>query len=297
MKYKSDKFSNSLIDCFLFFKDQSKISIKLDRLTSTSVLIRWNSVQFSTKQSSSSPSWSSLPHYKLEYWLQSNQANIITHDHLNSTQLQLRSLKPNSDYLVQIIAISDSGHTTSEPALRHFRTLLADLPAPANIQLVRYESESDLHDKVDLKWDNPQRSSSSDKTAATTSTLKGYRIYYKELLAHGQQETAEQHYDDQQEEDEEEGDYEEPLEGSDEYEENGNNNIKSWSNEWKVVEFDLNTVTNGRPDRRTNEFTLAGLKKHRDYAIKIVALDYANNEGEESAVHNVNRLLNSGRRF
>ncbi len=262
-------------------KDQSKIVIKTEKLTSTSALIKWNSVQFSIK--------TLQPYYKLQYWLQSSPGQVITHDRLNHTELNVRNLKPNSDYFVQIIAIQPNSAHTSEPTLKHFKTLLIDLPAPANIQVIRYEAETDLTDRVDLKWDSP--SGANDKRVA--SSLKGYRIYYKETVISDREvnggENALQY-------DEEEANTNTNSEESDYNQENGGGGEETW----KFIDYDLNSLAarnnenaGGGQSGRRFEYTLAGLKRNRDYAIKIVALDYSNNEGEESQVQYANRLAPS----
>jgi hypothetical protein len=249
--------------------------IKSEKLTSTTALIKWNSVQFS-QSAAAKPQQQQQPYYKLQYWLQSNPSAVVTHDRLNHTELHLRTLRPNSDYFVQIVAIQPNSAHTSEPALKHFKTLLVDLPAPGNTQLIRYEADDDEKseptDKCDLKWDAPAIVSTS-----IASSLKGYRIYYKETLV-----SKDVSYDDEDETDNESVDQH-------------NDALDSGEEPWKFVDYDLNSLRVGMSESASNnrqryEFTLSGLKRSRDYAVKIVALDHANNEGEESQVQYANRL-------
>ena len=92
-------------------------------------------------------------YYKLEYWTKATPDKVITHDKLKETELYLDNLKPNTDYIVQLVGYSSSTSVpsstmTSEPALKHFRTLVSDIEAPANLQVVRFEP-----DKINIKWD------------------------------------------------------------------------------------------------------------------------------------------------
>lgn len=220
--------------------------------------LRWNSVQYQAASGLQ-------PYYKLEYWLQSNPNNVNTHDRLNLTDMHIRSLKPNSDYIIQIVALIPPNNIyISEPTLKHFRTPLFDLPAPINLQLMRYEAESDQFDKCDIKWEMPDPS-------RLTSVLKGYRVYYRELsenVAHGYEEEEESSAED------------DTFTEDDDY-------LYSDANlDWKMAEFDSSSLT-------TNDYTLVGLRRDRDYAIKLAAVDYAGNEGEDSQVYTALKLLTS----
>jgi hypothetical protein len=100
---------------------------------------------------------------------------VITHDKLNTTEIKLENLKPNSDYLVQVVGFSMDSSTTSEPTLKHFRTLISDIESPQNLQVVRYEA-----DKMSIKWDPVVMVDPESKTKPQQfSLIKGYRIYYK----------------------------------------------------------------------------------------------------------------------
>lgn len=225
----------------------------MEKLTSTSVLIKWNNVTFSTNKNQPGQL---QPYFKLEYYLKTNPENVITHDKLSTTELQLTNLKPNSDYLVQIVAISPTNTgspvITSELAVKHFKTLITDIEPPANLQVIRYEA-----DKINIKWDpvemiNPEYA--KDKTFY--NLIKGYRIYYKETQSVSSSMNS-QNYD------------------------YPNYDDGSGSDEWKMIE---------QMGDKNTEIILEDLNINRDYAIKIVAIDYSNNEGPESQVQMANRL-------
>ena len=77
-------------------------------------------------------------HYKLSYWPKSNPINVITHDELIRNEIELNKLTPNTDYILQIVAFGTTtpqGPMTSEIALKHFKTLIADIKVPANLQV------------------------------------------------------------------------------------------------------------------------------------------------------------------
>ncbi len=160
----------------------------------------------------------------------------------------------------------------SETALKHFRTLIIDLRAPENVQIIRYESESDYYDKIDLKWDNPLL---TDKSYMIN--LKGYRVYYKEVSplysssidSDLDQDILNQNYDD--------ADYE-------------NNDSSQDQSIWKLFEYDINSANANSPK---TEITLSGIRKSSDYALKIVPIDRNNNEGEETEIQYAKKLSNS----
>lgn len=209
--------------------------IQLEKLTSRSVLIRWNAVHFSSSGNSRQQSMGPVS-YKLEYWSKSEPNRVSTHERLNTTELQLSQLRPSTDYIVQIVAFG--GSQTSEVSTKNFRTLANDLEAPPNLRVVRFEA-----DKISIKW-------------SPVVGVKAYRIYFKELGSGGDEST------DDAEEDE--GGYE--LEGSD---------------EWRVIE---------QAADRPAETILEDLALNRDYAVKLTAVDMANNEGPESSVEVAYRI-------
>lgn len=141
--------------------------IHLEKLTSRSVLIRWNPVQLGSS--------SSRVVYKLEYWSKSDPDRVFTHDRLNATELQLSQLAPSTDYIVQLVAMGASGGSSamSEMKMQHFRTLANDLDAPQNVQATRFEP-----DKIVIKWERGEAS-------VGVST---YRIYFREINPDGDEE-------------------------------------------------------------------------------------------------------------
>ena len=247
--------------CFFVSKDQSKINIQLDKLTSTSVLIRWNNVTLSTAPGAKPANC----FYKLEYWLTKNPNGIVKYDYLNSTELHLQDLHPNSDYVVQIVAfqqpssgsaVDGSQLTTSELALKSFQTLVSDIDAPANLQVVRYEA-----DKLNVKWDpvimvDPM----SSKHKAPLGLIKGYRVYYKEL-ASGHSSSFNDEYDD----------------SSSAADFGGGSDEDGWTSYEQLGDHNV-------------ELNIEDLNVNRDYAVKVVAIDHANREGPESKTVVANRL-------
>lgn len=207
----------------------------MEKLTSTSVLIRWNSISFSSR---------GKPYYKLEYWPRSEPRDVKSFDRLNGTELQLSSLQANTDYIVEIIAISSGGGApmTSEPATRHFRTLVNDIEAPGNLKVDRFEP-----DKIRVSWDQV-----SVTSGPADRRIKGYRVYYKEILV-----------GDESINNDESADYD----------------VES-SEEWKVTEENDHTA-----------IILLDLNVNSDYTIKITAVDFQNNEGPESPVQTAHRRI------
>ena len=135
--------------------------IHLEKLTSRSVLIRWNPVQLSSGHHQQRVV------YKLEYWAKSESDRVYTHDRLNATELQLSQLAPSTDYIVQLVAMgTHAPTTTSEMATKHFRTLANDLDAPQNVQAVRFQP-----DKISIKWER----------GAASMGVQTYRIYFREI--------------------------------------------------------------------------------------------------------------------
>ena len=134
----------------------------------------WNSVSFASKSAARM-----LVTYTLQYWLKSEPANVIAHEALNVTEVELSGLRANSDYIVQVIAYGSmpaSGRVATEPTLKHFRTLISDIDAPQNLQVIRYEP-----DKANIKWDPVVLNDPDSHTLKKpVSLIKGYRIYYKE---------------------------------------------------------------------------------------------------------------------
>ena len=125
-------------------------------------MIKWNSVTLSKE----SPTY-----YKLEYSLKSDPNNVVSHDHLTDNELQLYNLRANSEYVVQLIAISlNNADLFSEPCIKHFRTLLTDIDPPLNLQVIRFEP-----DKISIKWELANRH----------PNYKLFRVYFKELNAIG----------------------------------------------------------------------------------------------------------------
>lgn len=136
----------------------------LEKLTSRSVLIRWNAVQLAGASSS-------RVLYKLEYWSKSEPDRVFTHDRLNATELQLGQLAPSTDYIVQLVGISvagggGGGQSTTEMSVQHFRTLANDLDAPQNVKAARFEP-----DKISIKWER----------GASNVGVATYRIYFREI--------------------------------------------------------------------------------------------------------------------
>ena len=122
--------------------------IQLEKLTSTSVIIKWNNITFTQSSKSTTPL--GQPYYKLAYWLKSNPENSIKHDHLLKNELKLSSLKPDQDYIVQIVAIN--GPMSTDVALKHFHSLVEDIKAPTGLNLHRYEP-----DKLKIKWNRIEK--------------------------------------------------------------------------------------------------------------------------------------------
>ena len=234
-------------------KDQSKIAIQLEKPTSTSILIKWNHVSFNNIDSTTALN---NAYYKLEYWTKATPENVLTHDKLKATELSLDNLKPNTDYIVQIVGYLSSASIqgslmTSEPALKHFRTLVSNIEAPASLQVIRFEP-----DKISIKWDRVVMLDAAGPQQV--SLIKGYKIYYKELFKEEDKATS-------------------PV-----YEEDDTLNYYiDNSDEWKVIE------QNG--DQNT-QIILEDLHVNRDYAIKVSAYDYSNNEGPDSPIQTAHRI-------
>ncbi len=182
-------------------------------------------------------------HYKLEYWTKANPEQVLTHDKLKNTELTLTNLKPYTDYIVQIVGYLTSAGPgtsnslmTSEPALKHFRTLISNIEAPVNLQVIRFEP-----DKINIKWDRVvmiDQNGSQQKV----SLIKGYKIYYKEMLKDA------------------EGGSSSSSATNPVYEDETLNYYMDSSDEWKVIE------QNG--DQNT-QIILEDLHVNRDYAIKV----------------------------
>lgn len=237
------------------YTNQSKIVIQLEKLTSTSILIKWNHITFNSIESASMPALNNA-YYKLEYWTKAKPESVITHDRLNKTDLLLKNLIPNTDYIAQLVGYLSSTSLenslmTSEPALKHFRTLVINIEAPNNLKVVRFEP-----DKINIKWD-PVVLTIDNHAAQQLSLIKGYKIYYKEFIK--QVDTAADE------------DTQNPIYDVDE----SLNYYMDGSEEWKVIE------QNG--DKNT-EIILEDLHVTRDYAIKVTAYDFSNNEGPESTI-------------
>ncbi len=143
--------------------------IQLEKLTSTSVIIKWNNITFTQSSKSTTPL--GQPYYKLAYWLKSNPENSIKHDHLLKNELKLSNLKPDQDYIVQIVAIN--GPMSTDVALKHFHSLVEDIKAPTGLNLHRYEP-----DKLKIKW-NPVFLY-DPKSKQKINQIVAYKIYYKE---------------------------------------------------------------------------------------------------------------------
>ena len=228
--------------------------IELEKLTSTSVLIKWNNVTFSSFTDGSSAeadvgpsasSYSKNSYYKLGYWLKSDPENVVTHDELTKSELQLTGLHPNSDYILQIVAFgaTKNGPMTSEIALKHFRTLIDDIKVPANLQVTRLAP-----DKLNIKWE-PVVLYDPTQTSQSFNLIKSYRIYYKEIAPNSS----------------EEPDY---------YHPNDEAQMEAHGDDWQI--FDTKSAD--------TEFDLLDLNVNSDYAIKVAAVDHLNNEGPESEV-------------
>jgi hypothetical protein len=230
--------------------EQSNLNINLEKLTSNSALIKWNSISFG------SSSVSRNVYYKLQYW-QKNKQDVSTYDLLNSTELKLTNLKPNSDYIVQLVALLSELSTStgivspaqqnpivmsSEIATKHFRTLVSDIDAPKSVQVVRYEA-----DKMNVKWE-PLLIYDDNKPL-----IKGYRIYYKPQMPASPLFASND-------------DYSIPMLST---------TTAPSADEWRYVELigDKNT-----------ELNIDQLSESKDYAVKIVAIDFSNNEGAESVM-------------
>jgi hypothetical protein len=240
-------------------QDQSKIAIQLEKLTSTSIQIKWNHVTFNNIDATIAMN---NAYYKLEYWTKAMPEQVLTHDKLKSNELFLTNLKPNTDYIVQIVgylgggAVSSGGGgggggggsnslMTSEPALKHFRTLISNIEAPANLQVIRFEP-----DKINIKWDRVvmlDQNGSQQKV----SLIKGYKIYYKEIVKDTEAASSASSSSSS-------SSVTNPI-----YEDDTLNYYMDSSDEWKVIE------QNG--DQNT-QIILEDLHVNRDYAIKVIYL-------------------------
>ena len=151
--------------------------IQLEKLTSSNVIIKWNNITFSgTGSKSSADAGTNKPYYKLAYWLKSSPENSIKHDQLYKNELKLTDLKPNSDYIVQIVAIN--GPMSTDVSLKYFHTLVDDIKVPSNLELNRYEA-----DKLRIKWDPVVLTDPHQQVKSKQKNLiAGYKIYYKELV-------------------------------------------------------------------------------------------------------------------
>jgi hypothetical protein len=139
---------------------------------------------------------------------------------------------------------------TSEIALKHFKTLVDDIKPPGHLQVTRV-----TYDKLNIKWE-PVVLYDPAQAKHAFNLIKGYRVYYKEIVPEGSSEEAAEY----------------ALEEGE-------------RSEWTVIETmngDFNT-----------ELNLEDLNVERDYAIKVAAVDHSDNEGPQTEVKIAYSLIDS----
>lgn len=165
----------------------------------------------------------------------------MTYEELVKNEIKLKNLLPNSDYIIQIVAFGSDRNRpmTSEIALKHFRTLIDDIKVPGNLQVTRF-----TYDKLKIKWE-PVVLYDPSKPNKNFNLIKGYKVFYKEILP----KTAS-----------EENDYRD----EDSF---GEMNQNEWTG-IEAINGDWNT-----------EMNLEDLNINSDYAIKVAAVDHFDNQG------------------
>jgi hypothetical protein len=150
---------------FSYKKGSKKLNLVIEKLTSTTALLKWQQIKFDETNKLSKI-------YKIEYYLKEDPGNVKKLTNIeDKTEYLMDNLEPTRVYIVQLVAY-DADTSQNEETIIYFQTLGSDMQAPKNLKLERMDQG-----KIRLKWDAPD--------LLPNERIKSFKVYISEAADTG----------------------------------------------------------------------------------------------------------------